>query len=75
MFLFALHTSAPKSKGDASQSIKKPKMFAANPPNDDTGDAKIGVNERGERFIELGKKRRATVNTFKGACSCYPHVQ
>lgn len=26
-----------------------------------------GVNERGERYVELGKKRRATVNTFKGA--------
>ncbi|RDX47078.1 RNA polymerase II transcriptional coactivator, partial [Lentinus brumalis] len=35
--------------------------------DEDTGDVNVGVNERGEKFVDLGKKRRATVTTFKGA--------
>ncbi|KAI0766837.1 RNA polymerase II transcriptional coactivator, partial [Trametes elegans] len=30
-------------------------------------DVKAGVNESGEKYIDLGKKRRATVRQFKGA--------
>ena len=53
----------------APQSIKKPKIRVEEEDEDeDTGDIKVGVSERGERYVELGKKKRATVNTFKGAC-------
>ncbi|KAI0708196.1 RNA polymerase II transcriptional coactivator, partial [Cerioporus squamosus] len=34
--------------------------------DEDTGDVDVGVNDRGERYVDLGKKRRATVTTFKG---------
>ncbi|KAI0744868.1 transcriptional Coactivator p15-domain-containing protein [Earliella scabrosa] len=58
---------AKKAKAVKQPSIKKPK--APTPDEDeaeDTGDVHVGVNDRGERYVDLGKKRRATVNTFKG---------
>ncbi|RPD73789.1 RNA polymerase II transcriptional coactivator, partial [Lentinus tigrinus ALCF2SS1-7] len=30
----------------------------------DTGDADVGVNERGERYVDLGKKKRATARPY-----------
>ncbi|KAH9917880.1 transcriptional Coactivator p15-domain-containing protein [Epithele typhae] len=49
---------------------KKPKRTApaksAIEDDMDTGDVKTGVTATGERYIELSKKRRATVTTFKG---------
>ena len=32
-------------------------------------DIKMGVTTEGDRFVELGKKKRATVRMFKGAFS------
>ncbi|RPD53971.1 PC4-domain-containing protein [Lentinus tigrinus ALCF2SS1-6] len=47
-------------------SVKKPKAPAKEILGNDMGDADVGVNERGERYVDLGKKKRATVTTFKG---------
>ncbi|KAI0780313.1 RNA polymerase II transcriptional coactivator [Fomes fomentarius] len=46
--------------------LQKPPKGSSPEPDEDTGEVQAGVNERGERYVELGKKRRATVNTFKG---------
>ena len=54
------------------QSIKKPGVSAKETSEEDTGDVDVGVNERGERFVDLGKKKRATVTTFKGTSSVVP---
>ncbi|KAM5530083.1 hypothetical protein V8D89_016249 [Ganoderma adspersum] len=58
--------SKAKEKGKAVKppSIKKPKIHA---PDEDTGDVKTGVTTEGERFVDLGKKKRATVRMFKGS--------
>ncbi|EIW62835.1 RNA polymerase II transcriptional coactivator [Trametes versicolor FP-101664 SS1] len=34
---------------------------------EDHGDVKVGVNEEGEKYVDLGKKRRATVRQYKGS--------
>ena len=49
-----------------SQTIKKPQKVTQEDEDIDTGDVKVGVNASGDRFVDLGKKRRATVNAFKG---------
>ena len=53
------------------QSIKKPGA-SAKVASEGTDDVDVGVNERGERFVDLGKKKRATVTTFKGTSSVVP---
>ncbi|KAI0737624.1 transcriptional Coactivator p15-domain-containing protein [Daedaleopsis nitida] len=57
---------------NASQSTKKPSLDKPSRDKKDSPQAssphefKVGVNDRGEKYIDLGKNRRATVNTFKG---------
>lgn len=51
------------------QSIKKPNYGTAPKVEEDHGDVKVGVDESGDKYVELGKKRRATVRQFKGASS------
>ncbi|KAI0666581.1 transcriptional Coactivator p15-domain-containing protein [Trametes maxima] len=55
-----------KTKVTKPVSIKKPRR-ASTTVEEDHGDVKAGVNELGEKFVDLGKKRRATVRQFKGA--------
>ena len=54
------------------QSIKKPGVSAKETSEEDKGDVDVGVNERDERFVNLGKKKRATVTAFKGTSSAMP---
>ncbi|KAI0644510.1 transcriptional Coactivator p15-domain-containing protein [Trametes meyenii] len=57
---------AKKTKASKPVSIKKPRRASA-AAEEDHGDLKVGVNELGEKYVDLGKKRRATVRQFKGA--------
>ncbi|KAI0656666.1 RNA polymerase II transcriptional coactivator [Cubamyces menziesii] len=48
--------------------VKKPRYgSSAEKQEDSTDDVKVGVNESGEKYVDLGKKRRATVRQFKGS--------
>ena len=44
-----------------------PTLDDENDDAEDTSDIKVGVTSTGERYVDLGKKKRATVNQFKGA--------
>ncbi|KAI9068309.1 PC4-domain-containing protein [Trametes sanguinea] len=61
--------SRKKAKTTKPPSIKKPKISPKEDKEEEesVGDVKIGVDESGGRYVELGKKRRATVRQFKGA--------
>ncbi|KAI0360912.1 PC4-domain-containing protein [Trametes cingulata] len=61
--------TAKKSKATkpAVRSVKKPKYGSPSKSAKDSRDAPVGVNEAGEKYLDLGKKRRATVRQFKGA--------
>ncbi|OSD01356.1 PC4-domain-containing protein [Trametes coccinea BRFM310] len=63
--------SSKKAKTSKPPSIKKPKISAKKDDGEEesmgAGDVKFGVDESGGRYVELGKKRRATVRQFKGA--------
>lgn len=62
-------------KKAAAPTIKKPK-FEANKEStsqrektdtsDNPGDIKVLVNAEGDKYIDLGKKKRAVVRSFKG---------
>ncbi|KAI1785186.1 transcriptional Coactivator p15-domain-containing protein [Ganoderma leucocontextum] len=54
-----------KAKAAKPPSIKKPKIPTLD--EDDADDVKTGVTTEGERFVDLGKKKRATVRMFKGS--------
>ncbi|TBU26457.1 transcriptional Coactivator p15-domain-containing protein [Dichomitus squalens] len=62
----------PEAKAKASKAakppaIKKPRIPTPDEEEDvDTSVFKVGVNSEGERYVDLGKKRRATVRQFKG---------
>ncbi|KAI0633754.1 transcriptional Coactivator p15-domain-containing protein [Trametes polyzona] len=59
---------AKKSKAAAKpSSIKKPDFGSSPKGAQDDDDVQAGVNESGEKFVELGKKKRATVRQFKGS--------
>ncbi|CDO77711.1 hypothetical protein BN946_scf184969.g62 [Trametes cinnabarina] len=60
--------SSKNAKASKPSSIKKPKIAVEDEADqEDVGDVKTGVDESGGRYVELGKKRRATVRQFKGA--------
>ncbi|KAI0373494.1 PC4-domain-containing protein [Pilatotrama ljubarskyi] len=59
--------SAKKSKATKPASVKKPNYGSPSKAEKDSSSVKVGVNEAGEKYIDLGKKRRATVRQFKGA--------
>ena len=39
----------------------------------EASNIKIGMTPTGDRYVDLGKKRRATVNTFKGKSVLHMH--
>ncbi|KAL4073964.1 transcriptional Coactivator p15-domain-containing protein [Scleroderma yunnanense] len=56
---------APKQ---TTKTVKKPKIGAVedNGESSNHAEARILTNAEGEKYVDLGKKRRATVRTFKG---------
>ncbi|KJA19904.1 hypothetical protein HYPSUDRAFT_43785 [Hypholoma sublateritium FD-334 SS-4] len=64
---------APLKKKATAPTIKKPK-FEANKEStskqdltdDNSNEIKVLVNAEGDKYIDLGKKRRAVVRSFKG---------
>ncbi|ESK97069.1 hypothetical protein Moror_6290 [Moniliophthora roreri MCA 2997] len=58
------------SDGDSEEEkpIKKPKSKAKSTKttNSDRGDVAIHINSEGDSYVDLGKKKRATVRSFKG---------
>ncbi|KAI0326603.1 PC4-domain-containing protein [Cubamyces sp. BRFM 1775] len=60
--------ASKKSNPTKPTSVKKPRYgSSAEKQENSAGDVKVGVNESGEKYVDLGKKRRATVRQFKGA--------
>ncbi|KAJ8480734.1 hypothetical protein ONZ51_g6452 [Trametes cubensis] len=60
--------ASKKSKATKPMTVKKPRYgSSAEKQEDSTDDVKVGVNESGEKYVDLGKKRRATVRQFKGS--------
>ncbi|KAI0256321.1 transcriptional Coactivator p15-domain-containing protein [Lactifluus subvellereus] len=48
------------------KTVKKPRITSQDGDSDDTS-AKLQVNSEGDKYVDLGKKRRVTVRSFKGA--------
>ncbi|KAF7376171.1 Activated RNA polymerase II transcriptional coactivator p15 [Mycena sanguinolenta] len=51
------------------RTVKKPTKYskAKAENSEDSGETKVEVSADGEKFINLGKNKRATVRSFKGA--------
>ncbi|KAH7909329.1 transcriptional Coactivator p15-domain-containing protein [Hygrophoropsis aurantiaca] len=63
--------SAQNSTGNEGESkklptVKKPKPPGSDAPNEGSSSSKVNTNSNGEKYIDLGKNKRATVGAFKG---------
>ncbi|KAI9511133.1 transcriptional Coactivator p15-domain-containing protein [Russula earlei] len=61
--------SLAEAKRPAPKTVKKPRIsLQSNDGNSDFEESrtKLQTNDEGERYVDLGKKKRATVRTFKG---------
>ncbi|KII92458.1 hypothetical protein PLICRDRAFT_50835 [Plicaturopsis crispa FD-325 SS-3] len=56
---------APLSKKPKAAEKKKNKRVKSE-SNDDSGDIVVRSTAEGEKYVDLGKKKRATVRSFKG---------
>lgn len=55
-----------------NRTTQKPVQFKAASPEESEGDSGIVVktNNEGDKYVDLGRKRRATVRAFKGTDLC-----
>jgi hypothetical protein len=62
--LFRPLRGAPLLRGSAS--VQKPV------PEDEQGETTVQISPEGDKYVSLGKRKRATVRIFKGA---HPQIQ